>query len=229
MDKGRGGKSEGRPASGSRGGKRHAEGEAGKRFGEGHSVKRLGGNGKRFGQGEDRKRFGSGEGAKGFAKRPGEERSHRRDDERSVSHRPEALGTKRGASKGAGGPRLDRQIARRATAPSSFEGRLREPPQDAVANAKPSPAMAENTAVQTVTVSPDENNMRVDRFFEARFPGLSFSHIQRIIRKGEVRVNGRRTEPKARLEAGQSIRIPPLSLAPPPRDDAPQAQKDRAS
>jgi len=83
--------------------------------------------------------------------------------------------------------------------------------------------------VQTATVTADENDMRVDRFFEARFPGLSFSHIQRIIRKGEVRVNGKRTEPKARLAAGQSVRIPPLSLAPPqPRDDAPQAQKDRA-
>ena len=83
--------------------------------------------------------------------------------------------------------------------------------------------------VQTVTVTPDENGMRVDRFFEARFPGLSFSHIQRIIRKGEVRVNGKRTQPKARLEAGQAVRIPPLKLeAPKPRDDAPQAQKDRA-
>jgi 23S rRNA pseudouridine955/2504/2580 synthase len=71
--------------------------------------------------------------------------------------------------------------------------------------------------------------MRVDRFFEARFPGLSFSHIQRIIRKGEVRVNGKRTQPKNRLEAGQTVRIPPLRLEPPkPRDDAPQAQKDRA-
>ena len=71
--------------------------------------------------------------------------------------------------------------------------------------------------------------MRVDRFFEARFPGLSFSHIQRIIRKGEVRVNGKRTQPKARLETGQKLRIPPLKLeAPAPRDDAPQAQKDRA-
>jgi len=70
--------------------------------------------------------------------------------------------------------------------------------------------------------------MRVDRFFEARFPGLSFSHIQRIVRKGEVRVDGKRTEPKARLKAGQSVRIPPLKLvAPPPRDDAPAAQKDR--
>jgi 23S rRNA pseudouridine955/2504/2580 synthase len=83
--------------------------------------------------------------------------------------------------------------------------------------------------VQTVTVSPDESGMRVDRFFEARFPGLSFSHIQRIIRKGEVRVNGKRTQPKARLESGQTVRIPPLKLeAPKPRAEAPQAQKDRA-
>ena len=83
--------------------------------------------------------------------------------------------------------------------------------------------------VQTVSVTGDESGMRVDRFFEARFPGLSFSHIQRIIRKGEVRVNGKRTQPKARLEAGQAVRIPPLKVeAPAPRDDAPAAQKDRA-
>jgi 23S rRNA pseudouridine955/2504/2580 synthase len=65
-----------------------------------------------------------------------------------------------------------------------------------------------------VTVTPDENAMRVDRFLEARFPGLSFSHIQRIIRKGQLRVDGKRVEPKDRLEAGQSVRIPPLRLDP---------------
>ncbi len=69
-----------------------------------------------------------------------------------------------------------------------------------------------SSGVQTVTVTPDETGMRVDRFFEARFPGLSFSHIQRIVRKGEVRVNGKRVEPKDRLEAGQAVRIPPLKL-----------------
>jgi len=74
------------------------------------------------------------------------------------------------------------------------------------------------TTVQNATVTADENGMRLDRFFEARFPGLSFSHIQRVIRKGEVRVNGKRTEPKARLEAGQTVRIPPLRL------DAPKAR-----
>jgi 23S rRNA pseudouridine955/2504/2580 synthase len=75
------------------------------------------------------------------------------------------------------------------------------------------------TSVQTVTVTADETGMRVDRFLEAKFPGLSFSHIQRVIRKGEVRVNGKRTQPKQRLEAGQAVRIPPLRLdVPKPRD-----------
>jgi 23S rRNA pseudouridine955/2504/2580 synthase len=123
-------------------------------------------------------------------------------------------------------------------APKRGTGRAfpgRPPPEQSVeVKPAPLPAFAPKLAhfsagVQTVAVTPDENHMRVDRFFEARFPGLSFSHIQRIIRKGEVRVNGRRTEPKVRLEAGQSVRIPPLQLeAPKPRDDAPQAQKDRA-
>ena len=70
------------------------------------------------------------------------------------------------------------------------------------------------TGVQTAKVSADEAGMRVDRFVEARFPGLSFSHIQRIIRKGELRVNGKRAQPRQRLEAGQAVRIPPLRLEP---------------
>ena len=94
--------------------------------------------------------------------------------------------------------------ASRSPAAGQGEG---SPPQ--VAAPKP---VHFSAGVQTVAVTPDENGMRVDRFFEARFPGLSFSHIQRIIRKGEVRVNGKRTQPKNRLEAGQAVRIPPLQL-----------------
>ncbi|HXX26163.1 MAG TPA: RluA family pseudouridine synthase [Pseudolabrys sp.] len=141
-------------------------------------------------------------------------RDRKRDERPRQDRHPKARAQR--ASKG-GGPGGGR---------SSFEARKARAPQDD--GAKPN-AFAGSTTVQTVTVTADENNMRVDRFFEARFPGLSFSHIQRIIRKGEVRVNGKRTQPKARLETGQAVRIPPLSLAPPkPRDDAPQTQKDRA-
>jgi 23S rRNA pseudouridine955/2504/2580 synthase len=86
-----------------------------------------------------------------------------------------------------------------------------------------------SSRVQTVTVAGDEDGMRLDRFFEARYPGLSFSHIQRIIRKGEVRVNGKRAQPKDRLQQGQAIRVPPLKIEPPkPRDNASDDQKNRA-
>jgi 23S rRNA pseudouridine955/2504/2580 synthase len=112
---------------------------------------------------------------------------------------------------------------------SSFEARLRRAPQDdgeqrqgrphAPSRGAPpqgegagSTGVGHSTGVQNVAVSADESGMRVDRFLEARFPGLSFSHIQRVIRKGEVRVDGRRTQPKNRLEPGQTVRIPPLRL-----------------
>jgi len=96
--------------------------------------------------------------------------------------------------------RLDRHPSRAASRPPQDDGEQRPVPA-------PMP-----TTVQNTTVTPDESNMRVDRFLEARFPGLSFSHIQRVIRKGEVRVNGKRIQPKNRLEAGQTVRIPPLRL-----------------
>ncbi|AMJ60314.1 RluA family pseudouridine synthase [Bosea sp. PAMC 26642] len=70
------------------------------------------------------------------------------------------------------------------------------------------------TGVQQLVVTPDENEMRIDRFLETRFPQLSFGHIQRIVRKGELRVNGKRADSKDRLEEGQTVRIPPLRLDP---------------
>jgi 23S rRNA pseudouridine955/2504/2580 synthase len=93
---------------------------------------------------------------------------------------------------------------------------------------QPAAPAAPPTGVQTVAVTADEAGMRVDRFLEARFPGLSFSHIQRIIRKGELRVNGKRAQPKDRLQPGQAVRIPPLRVeAKPVRADS-EADKTRA-
>jgi 23S rRNA pseudouridine955/2504/2580 synthase len=84
------------------------------------------------------------------------------------------------------------------------------------------PVPQQSTGVQTVTVSADENGMRVDRFLEAKFPGLSYSHIQRVVRKGELRVNGKRADSKDRLETGQKVRIPPLKV------DAPRVRGSEA-
>jgi 23S rRNA pseudouridine955/2504/2580 synthase len=102
-------------------------------------------------------------------------------------------------------------------------------PEPAPVKATP-PEPTVSTGVQTVTVTADENGMRLDRFFEARFAGLSFSHIQRIIRKGEVRVNGKRADPKDRIEKGQQVRIPPLKFGEqkPISENAAEDEKTRA-
>jgi 23S rRNA pseudouridine955/2504/2580 synthase len=113
--------------------------------------------------------------------------------------------------------RAARARAPRDDAPARSERAPRRPPPAAPAG----PTRAElkaaatdtlQTGVQTLTVTEDEADMRVDRFLAARFPQLSFSYIQRIVRKGELRVNGRRVETKDRLEAGQAVRVPPLKL-----------------
>ncbi|MEX0840860.1 MAG: RluA family pseudouridine synthase [Xanthobacteraceae bacterium] len=110
------------------------------------------------------------------------------------------------------------------TLPTTSRGEGKQP-----ARTEPQRAPLASTAVQNVMVTPDEAGMRVDRFLEARFPGLSFSHIQRVIRKGELRVDGKRAQPKNRLQAGQKVRIPPFKHAPPkPREGASEDVKTRA-
>jgi 23S rRNA pseudouridine955/2504/2580 synthase len=81
------------------------------------------------------------------------------------------------------------------------------------------------TAVTLVTIGPDEAGMRIDRFLEARFVGLSFAHIQRIVRKGEVRLDGKRVDSKDRLSEGQVLRIPPVRVAAPERPG--DAERDK--
>ena len=116
-------------------------------------------------------------------------------------------------------PRDDRKPRDRP----SFEARPRHAPPAP----KPEPLPEVATGVQIVTVGADESGMRVDRYFESRFPGLSFSHIQRIVRKGEVRVNGKRVDTKDRLQTGQQVRIPPLKLNVPKRTSFLSAEDEK--
>ncbi len=66
------------------------------------------------------------------------------------------------------------------------------------------------TGVETIAVSDDEAGMRLDRWFRRRYPALPQSHLNKIVRKGEIRVEGKRVEISTRLEAGQNVRVPPL-------------------
>lgn len=69
---------------------------------------------------------------------------------------------------------------------------------------------------QTLQVTEDEEGMRLDRWFKRRLPTLSLSHLNKIVRTGQVRVDGARVKPAVRLAAGQKVRVPPLELVPPP-------------
>lgn len=66
--------------------------------------------------------------------------------------------------------------------------------------------------VVTKTVAPDETDMRLDRWFKDHYPGLSFGHLQKLLRSGQVRVDGGRAKTNDRVTAGQAIRIPPLGV-----------------
>lgn len=64
-----------------------------------------------------------------------------------------------------------------------------------------------------------EHGQRLDNFLIARMKGLPKSRIYRMVRRGEVRVNGARRRPSYRVQRGDRVRIPPFrSGAPPPPD-----------
>ena len=69
-----------------------------------------------------------------------------------------------------------------------------------------------SSTVSYVEVSQDRDGQRLDNFLTARLKGLPRSVIYRIIRTGQVRVNGGRAKPATRLETGDMVRIPPASV-----------------
>lgn len=61
-----------------------------------------------------------------------------------------------------------------------------------------------------VTVEEGSHGQRLDNFLFSRLKGVPKSHVYRILRTGQVRVNGHRTKPDYRVELGDEIRLPPL-------------------
>lgn len=82
--------------------------------------------------------------------------------------------------------------------------------------------MAEMPAVRVVEVAADEAGSRLDRWFKRRFPTLGHGKLEKLLRTGQVRVDGKRVKAGVRLEAGQQVRVPPLGdEAAAPRRTAP--------
>ncbi|MBD8524538.1 RluA family pseudouridine synthase [Pseudomarimonas arenosa] len=75
--------------------------------------------------------------------------------------------------------------------------------------------MSAGSGVKLVKVDPDRAGQRLDNFLLGQLKGAPRSLIYRILRTGQVRVNGKRAKPDTRLEGGEEVRIPPVRLAEP--------------
>jgi 23S rRNA pseudouridine955/2504/2580 synthase len=71
------------------------------------------------------------------------------------------------------------------------------------------------SGVQTLTVAPEDAEIRLDRWFKRHFPDLGHGRLEKLLRTGQVRLDGRRVDAGDRVAAGQVVRVPPLSQAPP--------------
>ncbi len=74
------------------------------------------------------------------------------------------------------------------------------------------------SGVQIITVSDGDDGSRLDRWFKRKFPHIPHGRVEKYLRTGQLRVDGKRAKGKLRLEAGQSVRVPPL---PEPGDKIP--------
>lgn len=65
--------------------------------------------------------------------------------------------------------------------------------------------------VQSLTVSADDDDIRLDRWFKRHFPAVKHGRLEKLLRTGQVRVDGGRVKASTRLAQGQTVRVPPIS------------------
>jgi 23S rRNA pseudouridine955/2504/2580 synthase len=86
--------------------------------------------------------------------------------------------------------------------------------------------------METVTVLEADGTLRLDRWFRRHYPSLAHGRLEKLLRTGQVRVDGKRAKSGDRVSPGQAIRVPPLVASPgdasPPRP-APVRPQDEAA
>ena len=68
----------------------------------------------------------------------------------------------------------------------------------------------------SIAVGPAEAELRLDRWFKRHFPDLPHGRLEKLLRTGQIRVDGGRAKAGQRLQPGQIVRVPPLDPAPSP-------------
>ncbi len=86
---------------------------------------------------------------------------------------------------------------------------------------------AGNNSVTHLVIGEEEQGQRIDNFLIRHCKGVPKSHVYRILRSGEVRVNSRRIDATYRLCAGDTLRVPPIRIAERPKNEVDDAAKQR--
>jgi 23S rRNA pseudouridine955/2504/2580 synthase len=84
--------------------------------------------------------------------------------------------------------------------------------------------------VRTVEVAPEDGEIRLDRWFKRHFPGISHIRLEKLLRTGQIRLDGKRAKAGDRIAAGQVLRVPPIAPAQDadkPRTPKPKVVSDR--
>jgi 23S rRNA pseudouridine955/2504/2580 synthase len=71
-----------------------------------------------------------------------------------------------------------------------------------------------NVSVQSLSVAAEEADTRLDRWFKRHFPEIGHGMLEKLLRTGQIRVDGKRAKSNQRLDPGQVIRVPPVGEAP---------------
>jgi 23S rRNA pseudouridine955/2504/2580 synthase len=58
-------------------------------------------------------------------------------------------------------------------------------------------------------IAEDDDGIRLDRWFKRHYPALTHARLEKLLRKGEVRLDGKRAKSADRIMAGQTLRLPP--------------------
>src|ERR1700742_640531 len=70
------------------------------------------------------------------------------------------------------------------------------------------------------TIDVEEDGIRLDRWFKRHYPQVTHGLLEKLLRKGEVRLDGKRADAGTRIAAGQSVRLPPQVIH--AKDERPQ-------
>jgi 23S rRNA pseudouridine955/2504/2580 synthase len=83
------------------------------------------------------------------------------------------------------------------------------------------------TGVDIVTVQPEDGAGRLDRWFRRHYPGVSHGRLEKLLRTGQIRVDGKRARAGDPIAPGQAIRVPPLAEPPTRSSTPPPARRIR--